>query len=540
MPHRRQCIAFALVALATTAFSQELPFKPQRVQPYETDALEQHLDVVYAKYGERELHLDLFRLKSQHGAQPAVVVVHGGGWLQGDKTRFRAMAQSLALRGYVAAAIEYRLGGEAKFPAAIHDCNAAVRFLRANAEKYGIDPQRIGAVGGSAGGHLVGLMAAAPNIESLQGDGGSNDQSSKLQAAVVLAGPFELATGPVAERSRKDPKNSNSNRWLGKTVDEAPDLYRLASPFTHLSNETPPILFMHGELDRPEQNLGTREKLRASKVDTGVLVYKYGKHGCWNQHPWFDAMMDDADAFLAGVLKPAAAPAVLLEKTDWGEIRRSRSGLELYVAQRPDNGAVTIPRFNNPITVCYLQGDGAEKPLNLKPGVKDWSIQLPKSGDAPLVVVVETVGDPWLPAFPRVTSAAADGTVTLAAHDAVTHGKNLRYEPQPHKNTVGYWTQPDDWCEWNFYVDRPGKYAVHILQGCGKGQGGSTVRANIGDQQLEFTVEDTGHFQNFKDRTLGEVSLAGGGLYTLTLKPQQKAKAAVMDVRQVRLVLVGD
>ena len=111
------------------------------------------------------------------------VVVHGGGWLKGDKTKFRALAQTLAARGYVTAAIEYRLGHEAAFPAGIHDCNAAVRFLRANAQRYHLDPDRIGAVGGSAGGHLVGLMASGWEVPELQGGGGQSDQSSRLQAA---------------------------------------------------------------------------------------------------------------------------------------------------------------------------------------------------------------------------------------------------------------------------------------------------------------------------------------------------------------------
>ena len=94
------------------------------------------------------------------------------------------LAQSLALRGYVTAAIEYRLADEAKFPAAVQDCHAAVRWLRANAKEHDIDPDQIGAVGGSAGGHLVGLVAAAPDVKELQGEGGNASHSSQLQAAV--------------------------------------------------------------------------------------------------------------------------------------------------------------------------------------------------------------------------------------------------------------------------------------------------------------------------------------------------------------------
>jgi len=261
------------------------------------------LDIVYARYGTRELHLDLFSPKGNHERRPCIVVVHGGGWLKGDKSKFRALGQALAARGYVTAAVEYRLGGEARFPAGIQDCNAAVRFLRAHADRYGIDPERIGAVGGSAGGHLVGLMATAPHIKEFQGNGGSPQQSSVLQAAVVMAGPLELATGPVADRSRKFPKRSNANRWLGKTIDEAPELYRKASPITHVSRKTPPILFMAGELDHPERNAATRKKLKALGIETGIYTVKGARHGCWKRHPWFTPMVNRMDDFFSRTLR---------------------------------------------------------------------------------------------------------------------------------------------------------------------------------------------------------------------------------------------
>ena len=261
------------------------------------DEVSAELDVVYAQYGSRKLLADIFTPKKRQGLSPAIVVVHGGGWLKGDKTKFRALAVRLASKGFVTAAIEYRLGGEAKFPAGIHDCNAAVRFLRAEAKKRGIDPQRIGAVGGSAGGHLVGLMASGAQVPGLQGDGGHADYASHLQAAIVMAGPMEMITGSVAERSRKEPQKSNSNRWLGKTIDEAPELYRLADAHVHLSKKCPPLLFMVGEHDRPERNQPSREKLKSLGVWSDVKVYEDGKHGCWNQKPWFDEMCDDMEKF---------------------------------------------------------------------------------------------------------------------------------------------------------------------------------------------------------------------------------------------------
>lgn len=538
-------LIWALVVglLPAAAFGQPAPIKAETVKPLTGDEVDQQLDLVYARYGARAMKLDLFRPKDATEPLPAVLIVHGGGWLKGDKTRFRALAQTLALRGYVTAAIEYRLGDEARFPAAVHDCNAAVRWLRANAKEHGIDEGRIGAVGGSAGGHLVGLVAAGPDVKELQGDGGNPGQSSRLQAAVVLAGPFQLATGPVAERSRNELEQSNTNRWLGKTIDEAPELYRLASPFTHLSKTTPPLRFMHGELDHPEQNLASRQRLQELGVAADVLVYKSGRHGCWNQHPWFGPMVDDIDAFLTATLKRPVKPEWLPRLvTEWGEIRFAAEGLELHVAHRPPDGAVGIPRLNNPVAVAYAADDPAKTPLKLSPGLTEWSIELSsaKSEGAPLVIIVETVGRPYVPTIPRIVGAADDGSVTLAAHDAVVHGENLRYEPQPHKNTVGYWTNKEDWCEWHSYVEQPGRYELRILQGCGKGQGGSDVAVQIGSQELTFTVEDTGHFQNFKERSLGVITLEAPQVHTLLLRPRTKSAAAIMDVRQIRLLPVRE
>ena len=261
------------------------------------DSVTPYLDVEYARYGTRKLLADIFVPQGKSGPLPTLVVVHGGGWLKGDKTKFRGLAIELAKRGYVTAAIEYRLGGEAKFPAGIQDCNAAVRFLRAEAKQFSVDPNRIGAVGGSAGAHLVGLMATGADVKELQGDGGHPDYSSQLQAAIAMAGPMQMTTGSVADRSRTDPEKSNSNIWLGKGIDEAPELYQLADAYLHVSKNTPPLLFMAGEFDKPERNEATREKLKELGIPTGIKVYAKGKHGCWNRLPWFTDMVNDMDEF---------------------------------------------------------------------------------------------------------------------------------------------------------------------------------------------------------------------------------------------------
>jgi arylsulfatase A-like enzyme len=130
---------------------------------------------------------------------------------------------------------------------------------------------------------------------------------------------------------------------------------------------------------------------------------------------------------------------------------------------------------------------------------------------------------------------AADGTIRLPARTADVHGVQLRYEPLPHKNTLGFWTRADDWASWEFQVTKSGAFTVEVLQGCGSGSGGSQVEIAVADQKVTFTVKDTGGFQNFEARAVGTVRLDKPGRYTLTVKPQSKPGRAIMDLRAVTL-----
>lgn len=128
-----------------------------------------------------------------------------------------------------------------------------------------------------------------------------------------------------------------------------------------------------------------------------------------------------------------------------------------------------------------------------------------------------------------------EGIIVLPARKADVHGVMLRYEPLPHKETLGYWVNASDWASWEFTVTQPGTFVVEVLQGCGTGQGGSEVEVAIGGQKVNFTVVDTGHFQNFKARDIGQIKIEQIGRHTLNLKPIRKANAAVMDIRAITL-----
>jgi hypothetical protein len=226
------------------------------------------------------------------------------------------------------------------------------------------------------------------------------------------------------------------------------------------------------------------------------------------------------------------------QRFPWGRIVVAGMAVELHVTTFPENGVVAVPRFNSPYQRIYLKSDPKKTALDFGAGVKEWLVTLPPSPNDAAIVVIETVGKPQLLTKPFVIEATPEGTYLLPAHFAVVHGEKLRYEPQPHKNTVGYWHNENDWCEWKLKIPQPGKYDVYVQQGCGKGHGGSEVEVKIGESRLAFTVEDTGHFQNFKERQVGTLKIAKANEGSLQLRPISKASVAVMDVRRIRLVPV--
>ena len=139
--------------------------------------------------------------------------------------------------------------------------------------------------------------------------------------------------------------------------------------------------------------------------------------------------------------------------------------------------------------------------------------------------------------LPQANHQRDDGSIVLLATNAVTHGKNIRYEPQPHKNTIGYWTRADDWVSWDFKVTKPGTFEVKLTQACGKGSGGSEVNFSVSEQVIKDFVPDTGAFTNWTNRVIGTFTFAQPGDYSVEVKPVKKPGQAVMDLRAITLTL---
>lgn len=257
--------------------------------------------ITYARYGAREMKLDLFRPEGKE-KRPAVIVVHGGAWITGDHRMENPFAAELARRGYVAATVEYRLSNEAKYPAQIHDLKAAVRYLRANAARYGIDPERIAAVGASSGGHLVALLGATNGMKRFEGDGGNAEASSEVRAVVNIDGTATFVDPGNIEKEKKGPLDTNT-RLVGATFEERPEVWREASPITHVHRRSAPTLFINSSSFRPfQQREEMQERLRAAGVRSEMVVIPDTPHPFWLFRPWFDQTIAHVEEFLGKTL----------------------------------------------------------------------------------------------------------------------------------------------------------------------------------------------------------------------------------------------
>jgi acetyl esterase/lipase len=201
-------------------------------------------DVVYGKGAGEDLKLNIARPKEQQGALPCIVFIHGGGWAAGSKEGHNQQTWDTAKKGYVSATIGYRFAPKHRFPAQIEDAKCAIRFLRANAEKYGIEKDKIGAVGFSAGAHLSMLLGTMDPKDGLEGDGGNPDQSSKVNCVVSWFGPTDL-TKEYPDASRKIVET-----FIGGTKEEKQEACRQASPVTYVDKGDAPMLLIQGTKDR--------------------------------------------------------------------------------------------------------------------------------------------------------------------------------------------------------------------------------------------------------------------------------------------------
>jgi acetyl esterase/lipase len=213
------------------------------------------------------------------GGRAAIVLAHGGSWRAGDKADHNDVVAGLANAGYVVANVNYRLSGTAKFPAAIEDVKAAIRWLRANAAQYDVDADRIGLMGLSAGGHLAALAAVTSPRDGLDGSGPHADLSSTVRCVVTRAGIYDFREGAPGKTEYID---GGITAFLGAAPCDAPDLARRASPVAYLTRDDPPMMIIHGTAD-PKIGYPAAQHMADALQQAGVpyefITIEGGGHG---------------------------------------------------------------------------------------------------------------------------------------------------------------------------------------------------------------------------------------------------------------------
>ena len=279
---------FTLSLVAGLALFSLTTTYAQRPQARVLNNVQIQRDLEYVEGGHERQKLDIYIQKDVDSPQPLVVWVHGGGWQGGSKESARPMLPLLQ-HGYTVASINYRLSQHATFPAQIEDCKAAIRYLRANAKKFNIDPERIGVAGASAGGHLVALLGTTGDVKELEGTLGNADQSSAVQAVVDLFGPTDLTQ---MGGSHNNP-NSPEAKLIGGPVQELKAEAAKANPINYVSKDDPPFLILHGDEDRVVRH-NQSELLTAALNKAGVPVTFHTLKGAGHGGPQFQTLENQA------------------------------------------------------------------------------------------------------------------------------------------------------------------------------------------------------------------------------------------------------
>ncbi len=259
-----------VLSIAPPAFAQKSAPVP--------DDVTFDLGVEYSNPDNQHLQLNIAIPKKGDGPFPAIICIHGGGFRAGTRDGYDALCTRLAQQGYVAMTITYRLAPKYQFPAAVYDTKSAVRWARANAKKYHIDPDRIGVTGGSAGGHLAQFLGVTGGVKEFEGDGGNPEQSSNVSCVVNYFGPsdFTKSYGKSKDAAEVLPL------WLGGNLETARAKHIRASPLYWVTPDAAPTLCIHGTKDdyvAYEQATWIVDKLKAAEVEAELLTMEGAGHG---------------------------------------------------------------------------------------------------------------------------------------------------------------------------------------------------------------------------------------------------------------------
>jgi acetyl esterase/lipase len=263
-----------LITFASSALAQDLAAPRQKLEK-QIAALPviAHFDQPYAGNDNPKQQLDLFLPKDRKSEKPlpVIIFIHGGAWARGDRVFSAGKVLDFVRSGdYAGVTVSYRLSGEAKWPAQIHDAKATIRWVRGNAAKFGLDPERIGVMGSSAGGHLVSLLGTSGGVKALEGGLGEfTAQSSRVTCVVNQWGPQDFTLPLMFKNGAPVTEDPAVADLLGGRLSENRDQVLAASPITYVSRDDPPFLTLHGTKD-PRVDFKHAERLHAALTAVGV------------------------------------------------------------------------------------------------------------------------------------------------------------------------------------------------------------------------------------------------------------------------------
>ncbi len=324
------------------------PYVEEPLSPMPDNVILQR-DVEYGKAGDISLKLDLFLLKDPPKEPlPMVVFIHGGGWNARNKDDAqRHLPQLVATGNYLGASLDYRLAKVARWPAQFYDCKAAIRWLKANAKKYNIDPERIAVWGGSSGGHLANLLAATGDVKELEGDSGTPQQSTRVACCIDFCGPSDMRT---------QPDNGHFKFLFGKRTEEVPDVVKAASPIVYVKKDMPPLLIVHGTKD-PNVPLIQAERLYVAMKVAGAEAQLIRIEGGTHNSPFNKDVEPTVEAFLNKVLRGKTVEfrdKVIVERNiEYGKVGDRSLVLDIVRPREPAVGPLPA--------VAYFHGGGWNK-----------------------------------------------------------------------------------------------------------------------------------------------------------------------------------
>lgn len=243
-------------------------------------------DVVFGTGGERDLKCDVFLPPNDDKKRMGILLIHGGGWMQGDKSQLRGYGIQLARYGFVAVCSEYRLSTEAPWPAQIHDCKAALRWMRANAASLGLDPDRIAVSGNSAGAHLSLMVGATPNETDFEGSGGHGGTDTSVSAVIAIYPPTRLKTRGNLE---------SAVDLLFGDPEIAEEVQTRASPISWSHGDFPPTMLVHGNNDQVvpvSETFNMYEQLTQKGAKVEMHIYEGAPHAFDREPEFFNQVAD--------------------------------------------------------------------------------------------------------------------------------------------------------------------------------------------------------------------------------------------------------